>query len=115
MKKLIILITSIFIFICTAKAYNVITPKHNTMEIVHDSLKTSSYHLVKAGENLMAAKITFITTAMISLIITYNLNENTAYVVGVGTVVGTIIEIIGVQHLIRAGQKLEKNKKIKLE
>lgn len=73
---------------------------------VSDSLKTSAYHLRKSGENLMAAKVIIIATSLVTVLVANKDPQSTLIVLGGGTLISTIVEFIGIQHLINAGDKM---------
>jgi hypothetical protein len=68
--------------------------------------KTPAYHLRKSGENLMAAKILIIVTSLVTVVVANKDPESTLLVLGGGTLISTIVEFIGIQHLMNAGDKL---------
>ncbi len=77
--------------------------------------ETPAYHLRKSGENLMAAKVLIVATSLVTILVANKDPQSTLLVLGGGILISTIVEFIGIQHLINAGYKmrqeeLEKNK-----
>lgn len=68
--------------------------------------KTPAYHLRKSGENLMAAKVLIIATSLVTVVVANKDPQSTLLVLGGGTLISTIVEFIGIQHLINAGDKM---------
>lgn len=71
--------------------------------------KTPAYHLRKSGENLMAAKVVIIATSLVAVLVANKDPQSTLIVIGGGTLISTIVEFIGIQHLINAGDKMRKD------
>lgn len=54
----------------------------------------------------MAAKVIIIATSLVTVLVANKDPQSTLIVLGGGTLISTIVEFIGIQHLINAGDKM---------